>query len=170
VSQKTPPPALTPEKLYELGLSYVARYATSEAKLARYLTRKINERGMVDGQSPNVKAIVEKLTTLGFVNDEHYAQMKTESLLRRGYGKQRVKTSLRQAGITEPLMETVTELDEEAQLNAAMAFAKRRRFGPFSATAVPKEKEQKQIAAFLRAGHDYAIVKYILKLERNCVQ
>ncbi len=170
MKQKTPPPPLSKQKLDELALTYVARYATTEVKLKRYLSRKIKERGMVDGVWIDLDDITQKLTQLGFVNDEHYAQMKTDSLLRRGYGKQRVVGALRQAGIAESTVENLTNIEDQSAMNAAMAFAKRRRFGPFYKGLITREIEQKQIAAFLRAGHDYATVKYILKLDANCVQ
>ena len=78
-------------KLDELALAYVARFATSRAKLTRYLSRKVRESEWVDG------------------------------------------------------------------------FARRRRFGPFATHSSddPKQRER-QIAAFLRAGHSMTIARRIL--------
>jgi len=36
---------LKPESLSEMALAYVSRFATSQAKLTRYLNRKLAERG-----------------------------------------------------------------------------------------------------------------------------
>lgn len=39
---------------------------------------------------------------------------------------------------------------------AADVFARKRRIGPYAARKVEREDRQKQIAAFVRAGHDFA--------------
>jgi regulatory protein len=73
-------------------------------------------------------------------------------LLRRGYGQGRVRQALGEAGIAEELRERVRPGERETRC-AALAFARRRRFGPFGSSAFDKPLREKQIAAMLRAGH-----------------
>ncbi len=143
---------LAVERLDELALTYVARFATSAAKLERYLRRKLRERGWDGEREPDLPALVGRYVELGYVDDEAYARAKSGSLLRRGYGTRRVGEALREAGIDEAIRETVRPA-EGVERRAALAMARKRRFGPYGREQLDREKRQKQIAAMLRAGH-----------------
>jgi regulatory protein len=137
-------------------LAYVARFATSGAKLERYLIRKLRERGWEGESPPDVTAIVSRHTELGYIDDAAYARSKAGGLLRRGYGPRRVRQALGEAGIDEATRDNVAP-NESARRTAALALARKRGFGPFARTPRnrtewPKLRE-KQIAAMLRAGH-----------------
>ena len=146
------PKPLDAARLDELALTYVARFATSAAKLERYLKRKLRERGWDGEREPDLPALVGRYVELGYVDDEAYARSKSGSLLRRGYGVRRVNEALREAGIDEPIREA-TRPGPSAERRAALALARRRGFGPFGREALDRERRQKQIAAMLRAGH-----------------
>src|SRR3546814_15823482 len=55
----------------ELALAYVARFATSRAKLARYLSRKIGESDWIDEADAmtSCEAGVAEMDRLGFVDE-----------------------------------------------------------------------------------------------------
>lgn len=155
--QPTPPKGrsarpLNSARLEELALTYVARFATSAAKLERYLRRKLRERGWGGESEPEVGALIARYVELGYVDDEAYARAKSGSLLRRGYGRRRVAQALGEAGIAEPVRERV-QPGEAEQRHAALALARKRRFGPFGAEVPDRERREKQLAAMLRAGH-----------------
>ena len=57
-TDRRPRPPLEQEKLSELALSYVGRFATSRAKLATYLERKVRERGWT-GEITEVPSMTE---------------------------------------------------------------------------------------------------------------
>jgi len=139
-------------RLEELALTYVARFATSAAKLEQYLARKVRERGW-DGESePQFAAIVERYVELGYVDDAAFARSRTSSLLRRGYGPRRIGQALGQAGIGEEAREEARP-SEAAERRAALALARKRGFGPFGEAPLERERREKQLAALLRAGH-----------------
>ena len=141
--------------LRDLALAYVARYATSTAKLERYLKRKLYERGWdehADGD-PDVAGLVARYAELGYVDDEAFAKARAGSLTRRGYGARRVAQALGQDGIDADLRERVSPGEAESR-HAVLALAQRRRFGPFGAHPPDRDKREKQLAAMLRAGHD----------------
>jgi regulatory protein len=149
---RRPPRPLDAARLDELALAYVARFATSAAKLERYLKRKLRERGWDGEQGPDLRALVGRYVELGYVDDAAFARSKSGSLLRRGYGTRRVGAALREAGIDEAIREQVRP-GEGAQRRAALALARKRGFGPFGRESIDRERRQKQIAAMLRAGH-----------------
>src|SRR5262249_9063485 len=64
---------LNEEKLSELALSYVGRFATTRAKLQAYLRRKVRERGWEGGRPPDFEAIAQRFADRGFVDDAGYA-------------------------------------------------------------------------------------------------
>jgi len=144
---------LDSEALERIAFHYVARYATSSAKLRSYLQRKLRTRGVVDGFGGDVAAIVEKMVELGFVNDAAYAEMQASSLTRRGYGARRIDVALRQAGIAETVSRDLTSVAEGVGVETAHSYAKRRRLGPYSAKSPSRDERQRVIAALMRAGH-----------------
>ena len=148
--------------LQELAFGYVARFATSRAKLSSYLGRKLREREWTGTEEPNVAAVVDKVVNLGFIDDAAFAGMKAASLTRRGYGKGRVRMALAASGIgAEDGSEALAHADEQ-QVAAALRFAQRRRIGPYSDTPSDPAARQKALAAMLRAGHPMDLARRIV--------
>ena len=150
--RKRAPKPLDSARLGDLALAYVARFSTSAARFERYLRRKLRERGWDGEGDPQVAALIERYVELGYIDDEAFARARSGSLLRRGFGQRRVRQALGEAGIAEELRERVRPDEGEAR-RAALALARRRRFGPFGGEALDKPLREKQIAAMLRAGH-----------------
>jgi len=165
---RKPPPPLTPQRLDELALAYVARFATSAGRLSAYCRRKLRERGHEGAEDgappPDVDALVQRFVAKGYVDDASYARIKAGGLLRRGYGARRVDEALRADAIDEPLRESLAP-GEAARREAAAAYARRRRLGPFAhedSTEDERRAREKQLAALLRAGHDSAHARWLL--------
>lgn len=152
--RKGPPKPLNSERLRDLALSYLARFSTSAAKLEAYLGRKLRERGWEGEGQPNIPGLVARYVELGYVDDAAYARAQAGSLLRRGYGARRVGQALHAAGIDETIRAEVDPA-EYARREAALALARKRRFGPFFDGAIERDRREKQVAAMLRAGHGY---------------
>jgi regulatory protein len=164
---------LDENSLRDLALAYVARFATTGAKLEGYLLRKLRERGVAEDEdgranTPDVGALVIRLIELGYVDDEAYARSKTRDLTARGYGARRVEQALWAAGVDEHTRDETAPSEAETR-RAAILLAKKRRFGPYglppeeseSAEQAHKRRE-KQIAAMLRAGHSFEHITFIL--------
>lgn len=165
---RPPPRPLDAARLEEMALAYVARFATSAGRLAAYCRRKLRERGYEgqdeDAPPPDIEALVARFVAKGFVDDAGFARAKAGGLLRRGYGARRVGEALRADGIAEPLRVEVAPGEAERR-EAATAYARRRRFGPFARerlTADDRAARQKQLAALMRAGHDSGHARYVL--------
>jgi regulatory protein len=154
-------------RLGELALAYVARFATSRGKLSRYLSQKIHESEWVDTVEADAArdAAVAKMARLGFLDDRQYAAMRGSAMTRRGLGARRVQAQLRADGIAEADAGEAVEAAEAGALDAALGFARRRRFGPFAVRAAgdPAQRER-QVAAFARAGHAPTLARRILAI------
>lgn len=152
-------------RLDELALAYVARFATSRAKLTRYLARKVRESEWTDDSDPMAacEAVADRMERLQFLDDRQYAAMRAGAMTRRGLGVRRVKAQLFVDGIApDDSGDAIAEAEDKA-MASAIGFARRRRLGPFSVreSEDPKERER-QIAAFARAGHSLALARRIL--------
>lgn len=116
---------------------------------------------------PDPAQISARFAELGYIDDEAYARSRSGGLLRRGFGPRRVSQDLYAAGIDEQIRRDLTP-DEGAIRYAALAMARKRRFGPFSTGEQPldpkqaQDRKQKQIAAMLRAGHGFDTVSAIM--------
>jgi regulatory protein len=161
---RKPRPPLDEDKLNELMLAYVARFATSRAKLAAYLGRKLRERGWAGHGEPPVEALVVKAARLGFVDDAAFALSKARSLTARGYGERRVGQALHAAGIGEQDGEAARDHARDDAVEAALHFARRRRIGPFAVSPPTPEAREKALAAMVRAGHGFRLSKAIISL------
>lgn len=162
---RKPRPALDPASLDELALAYVGRFATTRFKLAAYLRRKLRERGWNGPGDADVDSLVERFAGRGFVDDSAFAAAKARTLTGRGYGPGRVRQSLRAAGIGEDDSAAATDIAEDARLDSAMRFARKRRIGPFAAVPPDRPAREKAIAAMIRAGHDFDIARRIVALD-----
>ena len=152
-------PPLDVAALNRYALRYVGRYATTRAKLRAYLVRKLRERGWDGAEPPPVEALIDRFVALGYIDDRAFASLRAASLGRRGYGERRVSEALRAAGIDE---EDATPAREEARAgewDAAAAFARKRRIGPFAPEPADPDRRRKTLGAMLRAGHPMAIAR-----------
>ena len=156
--EKRAPPPLDARRLNDLALHYVARFATSAAKLETYLKRKLRERGWDGEDDPALAELTARFVAAGYIDDTAYARAKSGALLRRGFGARRIGQVLSAAGIAE---ETRTEVraSDTAQRRAALDLARKRRFGPFGPGELDRAARDKQIAVMLRAGHPFDSVR-----------
>ena len=161
---RRPRPPLNAEKLQEMALRYVGRFATSRSKLRTYLQRKVRERGWDGAQAPDFDRLAERFCELGYIDDAAYALSKSQSLVSRGYGKRRLEQKLRVDGIGEDDGEAARALADEEAIASALRFAKRRRIGPFSAGASDPRQRDKAIGSLVRAGHAFGLAKAIAEL------
>jgi regulatory protein len=159
---KRPRPPLDPEALERLGLFYAGRYATTRARLAAYLRRKLKERGWSGSGEPPVERLVERFAELGYVDDRGFAAARSASLLRRGYGERRVLEALRGAGIAEEDSTEARDISGDDALAAAHRFARRKRLGPYAPAVPDRAARDKAAAAMLRAGHRLDLVRRVL--------
>ncbi len=159
-SERKPPKPLTAASLDWFALRYVERFATTRAKLRRYLGDKLRERGWAGEGTAPIDAVVERLSALGYVDDRAFGEAKARGLARRGFGVRRVTQALMAAGVEPDLRAEIGEtVDGEA---AAIAYARRKKLGPFAVVEAGPDVQRKQFAAMVRAGHPFEAVKRVM--------
>jgi regulatory protein len=150
--------------LERLALRYVERYATTRARLATYLKRKIRERGWEDTVSADPAGLAEKLAGLGYIDDRAFAESRATAMGRRGLGARRVSQALWHAGIEAEDAEAVAPMIEAEVTASAIEFARRRRIGPYAREAPEPKVRERQVAAMVRAGHAPSLAWTIVRM------
>ncbi len=162
----SPPPRqprhLNASTLQALAVRYVGKYATTRARLTTYLHRKLAERGWEGEGAPSVDAVVDRCVDAGYVDDQAYAEAKSRSLARQGYGHRRVEAALNHAGIARDLSAALKP-DEDAAFESARTFARKRRIGPFATHQPDDAQRRRQFAAMIRAGHSPRLAAYFVQ-------
>lgn len=160
---RRPVPPLDRPALERLALRYVERFATTRGRLSDYLRRKIRERGW-EGDPADPQALAERMAELGYIDDRAYGEAKASAMARRGLGARRVAGALHQAGIRGEDAEAIAPGIAERALDAAIAFARRRRIGPFAEAPPDRLLREKQIGAMLRGGHAPGLARRIANM------
>ena len=163
-TKRKPRPPLNRDKLNELALAYVGRFATTRAKLKSYLQRKVRERGWDGGPAADIDAIAERFAAQGYIDDAAYALSKSRSLTVRGYGLRRVDQSLHLAGVEAADAAPARDLAQADAVESALHFAERRRLGPFASEADDRKARERALSAMIRAGHSFSLARAILDL------
>jgi regulatory protein len=168
--------SLTVAALHEAALDYLACYAASTARLRRVLERRVRRRSPdrdgIEAARKTIAEVIAKLTTQGYLEDGRYASARVESLVRQGRSRRWIEARLAADGVAPALIRTalegLAETGAEAELAAAIAFAKRRRLGPFR---IQKRRDNenaklqagREMAALARAGFDRRTARTVLE-------
>lgn len=177
-------------QLREAALSYLARYASTQAGLARVLDRRIDTwarkmgsryqtgeqdraavASAVSAAKVLVREVVATLTQAGAVSDAAFAEMRASSLRRAGRSHRAVAAALAAKGV-DP--ETARDaLGNEAvggaaaELTAAVRLTRKRRIGPFRAGEPPDPPGRlRELAILARAGFAQPVARQALGMER----
>ncbi|MGE0667780.1 MAG: RecX family transcriptional regulator [Sphingomonadales bacterium] len=135
------------------------------------LWRKVERRGLADGVDQAtargwIDAIAERFLALGLLDDEAYARARAATLRRRGKPGRVIRQALAAKGIAHATAaDAVATLPGDADdpdLEAAVAFARRKRLGPYGAAGAGEERRRKELAAFARAGFSYGVARRVL--------
>lgn len=156
---------MTPAYLERAALHYLERYASSADNLARVLKRKARRR--LDGDEPDpgldatIAEVVARVVRSGLVDDRSFAEMKVNSLMRRGTSTRAIRTRLKVKGVADDVAGEALAARDPDDLLLARRFAERKRLGPYRARPDP-ERRERDLAALCRAGFAYRIAVRVL--------
>lgn len=167
--------------LHAAALSHLARYGATRATLLRVLDRRIDrwagaarEAGAAEDLPAAVAAarraareVVARLVQSGAVNDAAFAQSRARRLQRTGRSRRATLAHLAARGVTGEAAQGAVPADPEAEFAAAVAFLRRRRFGPFRAGATEADAARRELAALARAGFAAETARRALALTRD---
>jgi regulatory protein len=157
--------------LHEAALNHMARYAATEASLARVLARRVERWGQSQENAEpeeiaramrrakaEIPGVLDRLKELGVLNDEAFAASRAKRLTREGKSHRATLAHLAAKGVKSPSLPE----DPERELAAACAYLRRRRAGPFG-----DAPEQKILAAMARGGFAQSTARRAMALERE---
>lgn len=177
--KKRTPAKPTPALVERWAHAYVNRYYSPESSVRASLERRIRRGCEAHGVS-EAEALGwadEVLTTLreaGVIDDARWAADKARALAERGVAPYGVRQRLRVKGLSSAVIDAAVATLErdragdavDPRWEAAVAYARRRRLGPFRRDpATRAESFQRDLAAMARAGHGYATARTILESE-----
>lgn len=171
--RKRTPRKITKSYLENASLHYLERYASSSNNFRQVLLRKVKRScdfhgGTIEDFLPMVDELVERYQRAGLLNDEVFARGKVASLRRKGLGRQAILARLHPKGLSQVQIETaldaVDDDNENAELEAAQAYIKRKRLGKYRTRCIDDENKQHQreLASLARAGFGYEIASKVL--------
>lgn len=168
------PRVATPQYLRSAALHYLDRYATSAAHLRRLLLAKVERSARAHGtERPEGAAAVERLIAdlvrAGLLDDRRYAAERARILFRRGASARAIRADLLAKGVEVALIDRALDgLRDEAaepELAAALAFARRRRLGPYRPGADRAERRARDMAALGRQGYGYDLARRVVEAD-----
>jgi regulatory protein len=164
--------------LHQAALTYLSRYASTEAGVRRVLHRRIDrwaktqpdpDAAAVAAARTAVDTVVLRLLQAGVLNDTVFAETRAKSLLRGGQSSRSVQGRLIAKGVAAQLARDATPSDPETELAAALVMARRRRIGPYRpAAAVDAGADAamrlKELGRLARAGFSREIAQRALDM------
>ena len=180
----TPPPAgsggrrggrpVTSDDLEQIALDYLARFASSAANLRRVLRDKVERSARLHDTNREaglaaIEALVGRLTAAGALDDRRFAEGRAQSLFRRGASRRAIAAKLSEKGVgDEEIAAALAALEEFAadpELAAALAYARRRRIGPFRGRDARAAARDRDLAALGRAGFGLDVARRVVDTE-----
>ncbi len=172
---RTAGPTPTETVLRDAALAHLARYATSAANLRRVLERRIERwaraveadaeaRAMAGAAA---RAVVARLVAAGAVDDAAFAASRARRLTRSGRSARSVAAHLVARGVTDDALAAALPADPEREFAAAVAFARRRRIGPFGGA---ETDARRVLGMFARAGYGQDVAETVLRLDRETAE
>ncbi len=154
------------------ALHYLDRYASSSAHLRRLLLAKVARSARAHGTDPQagaaaVDALIAEFLGAGVLDDARYAEDRALILFRRGASARAIRGALLAKGVAseliEPALERLGAEAAEPELAAALAYARRRRLGPYRSPQARAAMREKDLAALGRRGFGYGLARRIIE-------
>jgi regulatory protein len=170
MGEETPRAAVDRSLIERWALAHLERFASSAENLRRVLLRRVRRRLGEDREaaaaaSPLIDALVARYRASGLVDDPAYAASRARLRLRRGQSLRTIRAGLAAKGVAaddaEAALDALRKDGGDPDLAAAIAFARRRRLGPYRRGG--ERDRDKELAAFARAGFDRAAAEAVLK-------
>jgi regulatory protein len=166
------PREATAKYLRNSALYYLDRYATSSAHLRRLLLNKVARSARAHGTDAEagavaVDALIAEFLGAGVLDDARYAGDRALILFRRGASARAIRGALLAKGVAsefiEPALERLGAEAAEPELAAALAYARRRRLGPYRSPQTRAAMREKDLAALGRRGFGYDLARRVIE-------
>jgi regulatory protein len=164
------PPNVTRAGLEASALRYLERFDCSSERLRKVLSERVAKaaRAGVEAAATapaHIEEILQRYRENGLLNDERFARNFAQSLRGRGGSRRVIEMKLKARGISAEVAQQALRGDEgpaTSELEAAQAFARRRRLGPHRKPEQRVEFQRKDLMALARAGFDFDTAKRVI--------
>lgn len=175
---KRTPRKITKTYLHNAGIYYLERFAASKNHFKVVMLRKVKRSCMVhidqdyDECAQMVDAVADKFVELGLLNDDLYTNGMVNSLRRKGLSRNAILNKMQMKGIDrdkslfalQKLDGIDHETEKDAEMNAALKLARKKKLGPY---AIKEVDIKKALGVFARAGYSYDIAKSVLDMKEE---
>jgi regulatory protein len=174
-----PPPAAAARR--EAALAHLARFAATEAGLARVLARRVDRWARrAEAEAPEARdriaaaaaaaksaarEVARALAGAGVVDDAAFAEARARRLSRAGRSRRAIAAHLAAKGVEAETARGALPEDAEAELDAALALCRRRRIGPFARDEADAPARLKALGALARAGFPQDVARRALEMD-----
>ncbi|MBI3204774.1 MAG: regulatory protein RecX [Myxococcales bacterium] len=164
---------VTVDELDAAALRYLDRFDTSAKNLRRVLATYVKhaaaERGADAARDAPalIDALLARYQSSGVLDDSRFAGAMASGLRRRGASARAIEQKLRLRGVDGEVAARALEgvdadAGADAELEAARAFVRKRRLGPFRAEAERAARRQRDLGALARAGFSMDVARRAL--------
>ncbi|PCJ02858.1 MAG: RecX family transcriptional regulator [Alphaproteobacteria bacterium] len=175
--ERRPPKKISESYLHNSGLYYLERFAASKKHFIFVMSRKVKRSCMhhtdqdYDACIVMVHALADKFERTSLLDDTVYTNGLVASLRRKGKSRSAIVNKMRMKGIApDQTIEALEKLDHElhdnmenAEMNAALRLAKKKKLGPYFIGE--EQNMKKSLGVFARAGFSYQVAKSILDMD-----
>ncbi|MBF0247257.1 MAG: RecX family transcriptional regulator [Alphaproteobacteria bacterium] len=167
------PRRITPERMANIALHYLERYASSAENLRRVLERRVYKASLhhpdMDAAAARgwIEDLIARYRSAGLLDDAAYAENRARSLMARGLAARSIRMKLLEKGVgsddIDAALAALTEETADPELHAAVKLARRRRLGPYTPDADKRaERRDRDLAALARAGFSYDMARRVV--------
>ena len=166
---RPPGPAPDADTLREAALRHLARFSATEMGMVRVLDRRIDRWARASAGDPAVvraaqraaREVAAALVAGGLIDDRAFAEARARRLTRAGRSAAVIGAHLAARGVAAANRPAAP--DPEQELAAALAYARRRRLGPFGEDA----SGPKALGAMARAGFSRDVAQRALAMDAD---
>lgn len=169
------PRRITEERLANIALHYLERFAASSDRLRQVLRRRVRKAALhhetdMDAAFRWIEGLIARYERSGLLDDASFARARAESDWRAGRPMRAIRHRLQAQGVGETEIEgALAHLADEAGQNpdrqAALSYARRRRLGPYRPAAERESRRERDLAAMARAGFGYDLAKRVIEAD-----
>ena len=165
------PKKATARHLENVALWYLQRFAASADSLRKVLMRRVEKSARAHDTDREegaalVEEIIARFRSSALLDDRIYAEGRALSLHRRGISSQGIRARLAAKGVgaddIDSALAMLRDETDEPDLAAAIAYARRRRIGPYRTRGDREELRERDLAALARQGFGYDIARRVI--------
>jgi len=170
--ERRPPKKATARHLENVALWYLQRFAASADSLRRVLMRRVEKSARAHDTDREegaafVEDIIARFRASSLLDDRVYAEGRTLSLHRRGISTRAIRARLAAKGVgaddIDAALAMLRDQTADPDLAAAIAYARRRRIGPYRTRGDREEMRERDLAALARQGFGYDIARRVIE-------